>query len=105
MGDPHWSSLFLKDCTLLKGPMLKQFVKNCRPWEGFMLEEFVKNCLPWWDPMLEQGKRDIPLGPLTGHNREEISVDPSPSSSPHEEVIDCDEVSPQSPLHQAEQTK
>jgi len=30
--DPHWSSLFLKDCT---------------PWEGLTLEQFVEDCLPW----------------------------------------------------------
>jgi len=29
MGDPQWSSPFLKDCTLLKVPMLEQFMKNC----------------------------------------------------------------------------
>jgi len=34
MGDPHWSSLFLRDCTPWKGPMLEQFVKDCLPWEG-----------------------------------------------------------------------
>jgi len=26
MGDPHWSSLFLKDCFLWKRPMLDQSV-------------------------------------------------------------------------------
>jgi len=31
--DPRWSSLFLKDCTLWKGPMLEQFVKTCSLWE------------------------------------------------------------------------
>ncbi|PKU47002.1 suppression of tumorigenicity 5 protein isoform x4 [Limosa lapponica baueri] len=29
VGDPCWNSLFLKDCTLQKGPTLDQFVKNC----------------------------------------------------------------------------
>jgi len=33
MGDSRWSSLFLKDCTQWKGPMLGQFVKSCSPWE------------------------------------------------------------------------
>jgi len=47
MGDPRWSSLFLRDCTLWKGPTLGQFVKSCSPWEGLMLEKFVKNCLLW----------------------------------------------------------
>ncbi|GAB0195077.1 zinc finger and BTB domain-containing protein 5 [Grus japonensis] len=31
MEDPRWSSLFLKDCILWKGPTLEQFVKNCSP--------------------------------------------------------------------------
>ncbi|KAJ7420327.1 hypothetical protein BTVI_21861 [Pitangus sulphuratus] len=44
-----------------------------------------------------------PLGPVTGHLREEISA--CPTSSPHKEVVDCNEVSPQSPLLQDEQTK
>ncbi|KAK4829093.1 hypothetical protein QYF61_002044 [Mycteria americana] len=30
--DPRWSSLFLKDCTLWKGPMLEKFVKDSLPW-------------------------------------------------------------------------
>jgi len=29
VGDPHWSSLFLKDCTQWKGLMLEQLVENC----------------------------------------------------------------------------
>ncbi|KAJ7400952.1 hypothetical protein BTVI_100479 [Pitangus sulphuratus] len=46
----------------------------------------------------EQGltAQAIPLGPVTGHHREEISV--YPSTSPHEEAEDCNEVSPQTPL-------
>ena len=43
--DPRWSSLFLKDCTPWKGPMLEQFMKNCSPWEGLMLEKFMEDCL------------------------------------------------------------
>jgi len=39
VGDPHWSSLFLKDYTLWKGPMLGQFVKSCSPWEGLNVGE------------------------------------------------------------------
>ncbi|XP_075356581.1 uncharacterized protein LOC142409205 [Mycteria americana] len=39
IGNPRWSSLFLKDCTLWKGPTLEQFVKNCSPWEGLTLEQ------------------------------------------------------------------
>jgi len=45
VGGSHWSSLFLKDCTLWDGPMLGQFVKSCSPWEGLRLEKFVENCL------------------------------------------------------------
>jgi len=37
VGDPHWSSLFLKNCTPWKGRMLRQFVRNCSPWEGHTL--------------------------------------------------------------------
>ena len=47
VGDPRWSSLFLKDCTPWMGPMLEQFVKNCSPWEGLTLEKFVEDCSPW----------------------------------------------------------
>jgi len=45
VGDPHWSSLFLKDCTLWEGPMLGQLVRSCSPWDGLMLEKFAENCL------------------------------------------------------------
>jgi len=31
VGDPHWSNLFLKDCTF---------------WEGLKMEQLVENCLP-----------------------------------------------------------
>ena len=55
-GDPHWRCLFLKDCTLWKGPMLKQFVKNCSPREGLTLEKFVKDCLPWEGPHAGAGE-------------------------------------------------
>ena len=34
MGDPRWSSPFLKDCTPWKRPMLEKFVKDCLPWVG-----------------------------------------------------------------------
>ena len=47
MGDRHWSTLFLKDCTPWKGPMLEQFLKNCSSWVGSMLEKFVEDCVPW----------------------------------------------------------
>ncbi|GAB0192656.1 zinc finger and BTB domain-containing protein 5 [Grus japonensis] len=34
VGDPCWSSLFLKDCTLWEECMLEQFVKDGVLWEG-----------------------------------------------------------------------
>jgi len=34
VGDPCWSSLFLKDCALWEGPTLGQFMESCLPWEG-----------------------------------------------------------------------
>ncbi|GAB0209457.1 hypothetical protein GRJ2_003411400 [Grus japonensis] len=55
-GNPHWTSLFLKDCTLWKGPMLEQFVKNCSLWEGPTLEKFMKDCLPWEGPHAGAGE-------------------------------------------------
>ncbi|KAJ7402343.1 hypothetical protein BTVI_87375 [Pitangus sulphuratus] len=50
MGDPNWSSLFLKDCTTWKGPTLEQFVKNCSLWEGLTLENFMEESLVWEGP-------------------------------------------------------
>ena len=47
VGDPRWSSLFLKDCTLWKGPALEEFVKNCSLCEGLTLEKFMEDCLLW----------------------------------------------------------
>ncbi|PKU37621.1 suppression of tumorigenicity 5 protein isoform x4 [Limosa lapponica baueri] len=29
VGDPRWTCLFLKDCTLWKGSMLEKFMENC----------------------------------------------------------------------------
>jgi len=46
VGDPCWSSLFLKDCTPWEGPTMGQFMKSCSLWEGFMLEKSVESCLP-----------------------------------------------------------
>jgi len=51
------SSLFLKDCTPLKGPMLEQFVKNCSLWEGPVLEMFTEDCLPLIVPPAGAGGR------------------------------------------------
>ena len=56
VGDPRWSSLLLKDCTLWMGPTLEQFVKNCSPWEGLTLEKFVEDCLPWEGPHAGAGE-------------------------------------------------
>ena len=47
VGDPRWSSLFLKDCSPWEGPTLKQFMKNCGLREGLTLKKFVEDCLPW----------------------------------------------------------
>jgi len=50
MGDPRWSSLFLKDCSPWVGPTLGQFMESSSLWEVLptvlMLEKFVENCLP-----------------------------------------------------------
>jgi len=45
VGDPSFSSLFLKDCTPWKGPMLEQFMEDCSPWEGPILQKFMKDYL------------------------------------------------------------
>ena len=63
MGDPHRISLFLKGCTLWKGPMLEQFVKNCSPWEGLTLEKVVEDCLPWEGPHAGAGETCEDLSP------------------------------------------
>jgi len=34
VGNLCWSSLFLKDCTMWKGPMLEKFMEDCVLWEG-----------------------------------------------------------------------
>jgi len=47
--DPHWSSLFWKDCVLWKRLMLEQLV-TCNLWEGLTLEKFMKDCLLWEGP-------------------------------------------------------
>jgi len=56
VGDPCWSSLFLKDCTPWEGPTLGQFMKSCSPWEGLTLEKFVENCLPCKGPHTGAGE-------------------------------------------------
>jgi len=55
VGDPRWSSLFLKHCTLWKGPMLEQSVEDCIPWEGLRLEQFMENLLLWEGPHIGAG--------------------------------------------------
>ena len=47
--------------------------------------------------------QDVPSSPVTGHESEEISA--CPSTLLRENVEDCSEVSSQSSLLQAEQTK
>jgi len=42
VGSLCWSSLFQKDHTPWKGPMLGQFMENCSLWEGFTLGKFVE---------------------------------------------------------------
>lgn len=44
MGDSCWSSLFLKDFTPWKGPIL-EFTRNCSLWEAPTLVKFMKDCL------------------------------------------------------------
>ncbi|OPJ76350.1 hypothetical protein AV530_014056 [Patagioenas fasciata monilis] len=56
-GDPCWSSLFLKDCTLWTGSMLEQFVTSCSPWKDPCWRSSLRTVSCWWDPTLEQGKR------------------------------------------------
>jgi len=43
MGVPHWSSLFLKDCSPSEAPTLGQFVESCIPWEELTLEQFTED--------------------------------------------------------------
>jgi len=56
VGDPRWSSLFLKDCTPWEGPTLGQFMENFTPWEVPMLEKFVEDSLPWEGPHTGAGE-------------------------------------------------
>ena len=88
MGDPRWSSLFLKDCTPWMGPMLEQFMKNCSPWEGLTLEKFMEDCLPWEGPHAgageeceEEGAAETTCDELTA-----TPHSPSPCATRGEEV-------------------
>jgi len=68
MGDPCWSSLFLKDCTLWEGLTLEKFVKNCSLWEGPMLQKFMENCLPWEGPHAGAGAECEESSPRRGRS-------------------------------------
>jgi len=68
MGDPRWSSLFLKDCTPSKGPMLGQFMKNCSLWEGPTLQQYMENCLPWEGPHSGAGTECEESSPCGGRS-------------------------------------
>jgi len=56
VGDPCWSSPFLKHFTPWKGPTLEQFVKSCSPWEGPTLEKFMEDWPLWEGPHAEPGE-------------------------------------------------
>ncbi|GAB0210393.1 zinc finger and BTB domain-containing protein 5 [Grus japonensis] len=55
MGDPRWSSLFLKVCTPWEGPTLEQLVKNRSLRERLTVEKLVEDCLPWEGPQAGAG--------------------------------------------------
>ncbi|GAB0207522.1 hypothetical protein GRJ2_003217900 [Grus japonensis] len=76
-GDSRWSSLFLKDCTLWKGPMLEQFVKNCSLWEGPTLKKSVKDCLPWVGPHAGAGEECEKEG-VAERSHNELTTSPIP---------------------------
>ena len=46
VGDPRWSSLFLKDCNPMGRTHAGAVCEELQPMEGPMLEKFVENCLP-----------------------------------------------------------
>lgn len=52
LGDPCWSSLFLKDCTPRYRRVLEKLLMSCNP-EG---SRGIKDHAPWEGPPLEQGK-------------------------------------------------
>jgi len=58
VGDPRWSSLFLKDRSLWKGPMQRHVVKSCTPWKGPTLGQFVKSYSPWEGLTLEKSEEN-----------------------------------------------
>lgn len=54
MGHPHWINLFLKDCTLWKGPFLEKFLLSYIPWKGPTSENFMKYCVLWAEITVRQ---------------------------------------------------
>jgi len=99
-GDPLWKSLFLKDCTLWKGPILGWFVKNGSLWKGLILEKFVENCLLWEGPHAgagEECEESSAWGRRSGRDKvctECNPCSPSPCTAWGEEVEERDEVKP-----------
>jgi len=55
--EPHWSSLFLKQCVSCEGCMLKQFMKKFGQWEGPALEKLKTDCLTWEGPHAGAGEQ------------------------------------------------
>lgn len=56
-GHPHWSSLLLKDCTLVERPRAAAVVEELQPFfKGPPLEQSCRTSSPGRDPMLAQGK-------------------------------------------------
>jgi len=93
VGDPYWSSLFLRACTPWKGHTLEQFVKNCSPWEGPTLEQLMQNCVLWEGPHAGAGQEAAaetmceeltatpisrPPVPLRGRRQRKLGVKLSP---------------------------
>jgi len=75
---PRWSSLFLRGCTLWKGPMLEHVMKNYSSWKGPILEKFVEDCLPWVRPHAEEGEKSKEEG-AAEMMCDELSGTPIPS--------------------------
>ncbi|KAK4825929.1 hypothetical protein QYF61_003424 [Mycteria americana] len=85
VGDPRWSSLFLKGCTPWKGPTLEQFTKNCSTWEGLMLEKFMEDCLQWQGPHPGAGEECEESSPCGGRSsRNNAGAGEMSQQEPHE---------------------
>jgi len=76
VGNACFSSGFLKDCILWKGPTLKKFLKNCGSWEGSMLEKFMKGCIPWEGHLAQAGEEHEKEG--ASETRDELAANPTP---------------------------